>query len=101
MWMSSGWISSGWMSSGWMSSGWMSSGPRRRRDLAHPRRLPMLGIAARSAAVSAMVVLVALTFSGAGLDLMLYRSLLAGVDDAAAGRVRDIVDALHSDGPDN
>lgn len=48
-----------------------------------------------------MVVLVAFAFAGAGVDLILYRSLLAGVDDAAAGRVRIIVDALHSDSPDN
>ena len=34
-------------------------------------------------------------------DLILYRSLLAGVDDATAGRVRTIVDALHSDSPDD
>ena len=64
-------------------------------------RPPTLGMSARSAAVSAIVVLVALTFAGAGLDLVLYRSLLAGVDDAAAGRVRIIVDALRSDSPDH
>ncbi|WP_324678112.1 HAMP domain-containing sensor histidine kinase [Mycobacterium sp. 663a-19] len=63
-------------------------------------RLPTWGIPARSAAVSAVVVLVALAIAGAGLDLILYRSLLAGVDDAAAGRVHFIVDALHSDPPD-
>jgi signal transduction histidine kinase len=64
-------------------------------------RLPPLGISARSAAISAVVVLVALMFAGATLDLILYRSLLAGVDDASAGRVRAIVDALHSDSPDD
>ncbi|ORA82888.1 two-component sensor histidine kinase [Mycobacterium malmoense] len=64
-------------------------------------RVPHLGIAARSATVSAMVVLFALTFAGASLDLILYRSLLAGVDDATVGRVRAIVDALHSDSPDD
>jgi signal transduction histidine kinase len=80
---------------------WVSSWPLRRSELAHLMRLPNLGISARSAAVSAMVVLVALMFAGAGLDLILYRSLLAGVDDATAGRVRTIVDALHSDSPDD
>jgi signal transduction histidine kinase len=55
-----------------------------------------LGISARSAAVSAVVVLSALTFAGAGLDVILYRSLLGGVDDAAVARVRDISQALQS-----
>lgn len=64
-------------------------------------RLPTLGISARSAAVSAVVVLVAFALAGATFDLILYRSLLAGVDDATAGRVRSIVHALHSDSPDD
>jgi signal transduction histidine kinase len=55
------------------------------------------GISARSAFVSASVVLVALVVAGAGLAIILYRSLLSGVDDAAAGRVHDIVSALQSD----
>lgn len=55
------------------------------------------GISARSAAVSAIVVLVAFAFAGAALDAVLYRSLLVGVDDATAGRVRDIAEALQSD----
>jgi signal transduction histidine kinase len=55
------------------------------------------GISARSAFVSASVVLVALLVAGAGLAIILYRSLLAGVDDAAAGRVRDVVGALQYD----
>ncbi|OMC57677.1 two-component sensor histidine kinase [Mycobacterium sp. IS-836] len=59
----------------------------------HPRNL---GIPARSAAVSAIVVLVGLAFAGAGLDAILYRSLLAGVDDASAGRVRDIAQVLQT-----
>jgi signal transduction histidine kinase len=80
---------------------WVFTWPLRRSELARLMRLPTLGISARSAAVSAVVVLVALTFAGAGLDLVLYRSLLAGVDDAAAGRVRIIVDALRSDSPDH
>ena len=46
-------------------------------------------------------MLVVLAFAGAAFDLVLYRSLLAGVDDATAGRVRAIVDALHSDSPDH
>jgi signal transduction histidine kinase len=79
----------------------VSSRPPRRRELARRLRLPSLGISARAAAVSAVVVLVALTFAGATFDLILYRSLLAGVDDATAGRVRAIVDALQSDSPDS
>ncbi|WP_231982361.1 ATP-binding protein [Mycobacterium sp. E787] len=55
-----------------------------------------LGISARSAAVSAVVVLLALTLAGAGLDALLYRTLLGGVDDAAAGRVRSLAAALRS-----
>ncbi len=55
------------------------------------------GISARSAFVSASVVLVALMVAGAGLAIILYRSLLSGVDDAAAGRVRDVVAALQFD----
>jgi signal transduction histidine kinase len=50
--------------------------------------------------VSAIVVLCALTVAGAGLDAILYRSLLAGVDYASGERVRDIAKALHSDFPD-
>jgi signal transduction histidine kinase len=78
----------------------VSSWPLRRREFVRVMRLPSLGISARSAATSAVVVLVALAFAGAAFDLILYRSLLAGVDDATAGRVRTIVDALHSDSPD-
>ena len=80
---------------------WVPSRPLRRSELARVMRLPSLGISARSAATSAVVVLVALAFAGAAFDLILYRSLLAGVDDATAGRVRTIVDALHSDSPDD
>lgn len=47
--------------------------------------------------MSATVVLVAFAVAGAGLALILYRSLLAGVDDAAAARVGDIVAALRYD----
>lgn len=56
-----------------------------------------MGISARSAAVAAIVVFCALTVAGAGLDAILYRSLLSGVDYAAAERVRDIAKALQSD----
>jgi signal transduction histidine kinase len=56
-----------------------------------------LGISARSAAVSAVVVLVALAFAGASLEAILYRSLLAGVDDAASSRVRNIAESLQAE----
>ncbi|HWF27912.1 MAG TPA: ATP-binding protein [Mycobacterium sp.] len=75
-----------------MSAVW----PFRRAGLVRSLRPLNLGISARSAAASAIVVLFALTFAGAGLDAVLYRSLLAGVDDATAGRVRDIAEALQS-----
>ena len=55
------------------------------------------GISARSAFVAASVVLVALLVAGSGLAFILYRSLLSGVDDAAAGRVHDVVAALQYD----
>jgi signal transduction histidine kinase len=54
-------------------------------------------IAARSALISAAVVLIALALAGAGLSAALYRSLLSGVDAAAAGRVSDITAALQFD----
>jgi signal transduction histidine kinase len=57
------------------------------------------GISTRSAIVSATVVFVALAIAGAFLVLVLYRSLLSGVDDAAAGRVRDTLAALAFDKP--
>jgi hypothetical protein len=63
-------------------------------------RVPNLGVSARSAAVSAIVVLVALTFAGAVIDTILYRSLLDAVDDASAARVRNIAEELQSDAPD-
>ncbi|MCV7012486.1 HAMP domain-containing sensor histidine kinase [Mycolicibacterium madagascariense] len=55
------------------------------------------GISARSAFVSASVVLVAFVVAGLGLALLLYRSLLTGVDDAAAARVGDVAAALQND----
>jgi signal transduction histidine kinase len=75
-----------------MSAVW----PFRRHGLGRSVRPLNLGISARSAAVSAIVVLVTLTFAGAGLDVILYQSLLAGVDDATAGRVGDIAESLRS-----
>src|SRR6478752_10376210 len=57
------------------------------------------GISTRSAILSATVVFVALAIAGAFLVVVLYRSLLASVDDAAAGRVRDIVAGLAFDPP--
>jgi signal transduction histidine kinase len=58
-----------------------------------------LGISARSAAVSAVVVLFALTFASAAFVAVLYRALLVGVDDATAGRVRHIAEVLQSNSP--
>jgi signal transduction histidine kinase len=43
------------------------------------------------------VILVAFVIAGIGLVVLLYHSLLNGVDDAAAGRVRDIAAALQYD----
>lgn len=54
------------------------------------------GISTRSAVVSAVVVLFALALAGTGLDLILYRSLLDGIDDATAARVQTIAAALQS-----
>ncbi|KAA0091397.1 sensor histidine kinase [Mycolicibacterium sp. P1-18] len=67
---------------------------RRPRTWWQPR---YWGISARSALVAATVVLVAFALAGAGLAFILYRSLLSGVDDAATGRVKDIVAALRFD----
>jgi signal transduction histidine kinase len=49
--------------------------------------------------LSATVITVALAVAGAGLLFVLYRSLLSGIDDAAAGRVRDTLNALNFDQP--
>ena len=57
------------------------------------------GIAARSAVVSATLVLVALVIVGAGLLAVLNNTLLRGLDDAAADRVRAVVSALRDDPP--
>jgi signal transduction histidine kinase len=79
----------------------VSSRPLWRRALAPVLRLASLGISARSAAISAVAVLVALGFAGTAFDLILYRSLLVGVDDATAGRVHAIADALQSESPND
>jgi signal transduction histidine kinase len=80
-----------------MSAVW----PFRRMGLVRLMSPRNLSIPARSAAVSAIVVLLAFTFASAGLDAILYRSLVAGVDDATAGRVRNIAEALRSDSLDD
>lgn len=54
-------------------------------------------IATRSAGIAAVVVLVALTVAGTGLAALLYRQLLAGLDDAAVGRLRDIAVSLQTE----
>ena len=66
-------------------------------EMRHWWRPGYWNISARSAVVSGTVVLVALAVAGGGLALVLYRSLLTGIDDAAAGRVRDVVAALQFD----
>ena len=73
----------------------------RRSAIVRSVRLPNLGISARSAAVSAIVVLVALALAGGGFVTILYQSLLAGVDDAAAVRVGHIAEALRSNSPND
>jgi signal transduction histidine kinase len=76
-----------------------ASTPFRRNEFIGWVRPRHWGIAARSAAVSGAVTLVALTVAGVGLVAVLYGSLLAGVDDASAGRVHDIATALQTDSP--
>jgi signal transduction histidine kinase len=77
---------------------WAST-PFRRNEFIALVRPSHWGISVRSAAVSGLVTLVALAVAGTGLVAVLYRSLLAGIDDAAAGRVRDIATALQTDIP--
>jgi signal transduction histidine kinase len=57
------------------------------------------GISARSAFVAASVVFVVLALAGAGLAAVLYRTMLSGVDSAAAGRMSDVADAVQVAGP--
>ncbi|MEU0498303.1 ATP-binding protein [Mycobacterium sp. NPDC006124] len=54
------------------------------------RRTADWGISGRSALVAATVVFVALGIAGAGLAAILYRTMLSGVDSAAATRVGEI-----------
>lgn len=75
------------------TSAWSGLGYRLRR--------PHWGIAARSALLAGTVVLVALTITGAALTAVFYRSLIAGVDAAAAARVRDVSAGLIEDSPAN
>jgi signal transduction histidine kinase len=75
--------------------------PLRRSAIVRSVRLPNLGISARSAAVSAIVVLVALALAGGGFVTILYQSLLGGVDDATAGRIGHIAEALRSNSPND
>ncbi len=74
--------------------------PLGRGGLGRLLSLSKLGISARSAAVSGIVVLLAFAVAGAALDVILYRSLIVDVDDATAGRVRSIADALQSNSTD-
>ncbi|WP_233209320.1 ATP-binding protein [Mycobacterium sp. ENV421] len=62
-------------------------------------RLPHWSIAARSAFIAGTVVFVAYTLTGAALTGVFYRSLIAGVDAAAAARVRDVSAGLIEDTP--
>jgi len=57
------------------------------------------GISARSAVVSASVVLVALGIAGAGLIAVLNTTLVQGVEAATTDRVRNVASALRDDPP--
>jgi signal transduction histidine kinase len=57
------------------------------------------GISARSAFVAASVVFVVLGIAGAGLAVVLYRTMLSGVDSAAARRISEIAEAVQTAGP--
>ena len=63
------------------------------------RLVSIWGISARSAFVVATVVFVALGVSGAGLAAVLYRTMLSGIDTAAATRVSDLAAEVVSQGP--
>ena len=73
----------------------------RFSTLGRLRRYTRLGIPARAATVSGVVVLVALALAGSGLGLILYRYLIAGVDDATATRTKSIIAALQAGPPDH
>jgi signal transduction histidine kinase len=55
------------------------------------------GIPLRSAIVSASVVMVAFALGGVAVAALLYRQLVADVDDAAARRVGDLIAGLQTD----
>ncbi len=57
------------------------------------------GISVRSAFVAASVVFAALAIAGAGLAAIQYRTMLDGVDTAAATRVGAVAAALRAGGP--
>ncbi len=52
------------------------------------------GVSARSAFVAATVVFVALVIAGAGLAAILYRTMLSGIDSAAATRVGEVAEQI-------
>lgn len=52
------------------------------------------GVSARSAFVAATVVFVALGVAGAGLAAILYRTMLSGIDSAAATRVGEVAEQV-------
>lgn len=56
------------------------------------------GISARSAFVAATVVFVTLGVAGAGLAMVLYRTMLSGIDSAAATRVSEVAAQVVVDG---
>ena len=56
------------------------------------------GISARSAFVAATVVFVTLGIAGAGLAAILYRTMLSGIDSAAASRVGEVAQQVTSRG---
>ncbi|MEE6136560.1 ATP-binding protein [Mycobacterium sp. 050128] len=66
----------------------------RTPTLLHPRAW---SISARSALVSATVILVALIMAGAVLLLVLHFALISAADDAARSRLRDIARTLQSE----
>lgn len=66
----------------------------RKATLLHPRTW---SISARSALVSATVILVALSMAGGILLSVLYFALISASDDAAASRLRDIAQTLQSE----
>lgn len=72
-----------------------------RRARGFTSRWPIsAGISARSAFVAASVVFVALAVAGAGLAAIQYRTLLYGVDSAAASRVAAVSEDVVRGGPD-